>query len=343
MKNFDVAIIGGGPAGIFSAFACGMQRLSCIIFDNLPQLGGQCTALYPNKNIYDIPGFKKITSSDLIENLKEQAFSFNPEIRLNHFVKNIYEHENIFKRETAQGNIFKIETAQGDYFANSVVIALGNGIFGPVKPILKDLDKFEGSHLFYDVDDFKKFENETVVIAGGGDSALDWAIELSEVAKKIYLVHRREHVSAHPASWQKVLELAKLGKIELKIPYVVCEIMHDNFQMYGLNLENFVNKEKIFIEAKYFLPCFGIRSDVGFLKNWDLKLENNRIAVDFFTMRTSRKGIYAVGDCAHYLHKRNLILTGFAEAMQCSVDIFKYLHPYSAPDWVHSTDSDLFK
>lgn len=353
---YDVAIIGGGPVGIFSIFANGMQSLSCVVVDALDQLGGQCRCVYPEKYIYDIPGFMRITGGDLINNLERQAIVFNPEIKLNSVVKNVSKKDGFFELfiENAQ-NSNEVSTIS----AKSILIALGSGIFKPMKPALENLEAYENKNVFYFLNDLSQFQDKVVVIAGGGDSAVDWALMLSEIAKKVYLVHRREFIKAHPSSWQKVLEISSKedAKIEIKIPYQITQILEQEqlSKDYAACENAEPIKENVFVGLKlldangneedikcdYFLPCFGLKSDLNFLNDWEVSLSNNRIFVDSTTMRTSCEGVYAIGDCVDYPNKRKLIVTGFAEAMQAAVDIYAYVHPDKAPIIGHSTSIGL--
>lgn len=324
----DVAIIGGGPVGIFSVFACGMQGLKCAMIDALDNLGGQCVCVYPEKDIYDIPGFPCISAKKLIDNLVEQACVFNPKIYLNSFVSSVQKLDACFCVDTMQnGEISKI-------YAKSIIIALGAGIFSPIKPNLENIEKFE--NIKYFIDDVSIFKGKNTAIVGGGDSAIDWAIMLSDYANKIYLVHRREHIRAHPASWNKVVELASQGLIDIKIPYSVSGLVEENDKFVGVDVVH-NDGGKMFLELDYLLPCFGLKSDISFLNAWNLESKGNRVLVEPSTMRTSLQGVYAIGDCAYYQNKRKLILTGFAEAATCAQDIFSYIHPDRAPIIAHST------
>jgi len=346
----DVAIIGGGPVGIFSIFAFGMQGLSCTIIDALDKLGGQCSTLYPDKTIYDIPGFVEITGKELTDNLIKQAMPFDPNIHLNSFVENVRLQDNHYVL-----TIKKHQTTE-EIAAKAIVIALGSGVFKPMTIDGIGLEKFEGKNVFYRIENNEKFVGKKVAIVGAGDSAIDWALELADKAQKVYLIHRRDFVKAHPASWQKVLTHPN---IEVKIPYqvvgleekLVKELAENNDKLSQSSkqqtaLENtssfagiIVAHEcaKELLNVDYVLPCLGHKLNLGFLTNWNLELINSRIAVDPTTMRTSKPGIYAIGDCVSYNNKRKLILTGFSEAANCATDIFTYLYPDRALKAGHST------
>jgi len=328
----DVAIIGGGPVGIFSVFANGMQSLSCVLIDAFDQLGGQCMCLYPEKYIYDIPAFPKITGKELIENLKTQAFAFKPTIELNSFVMNVTKKDEIFELEvqnTCDASEKKIVKAR------SIMVALGSGIFKPLKLPLLEAQKFENSNILYFLNDLSIFQDKCVTIAGGGDSAVDWALMLSDVASCVYLVHRREYIKAHPSSWEQIQQKAADGKIVIKIPYAISQINEVDGKFTGISIKNESQEE--FLKCDYLLPCFGLKSDLEFVNKWNLDLEKGRISVDQSTMSTSYRGIYALGDCVEYPGKRKLIVTGFSEAMQAAVNIRSFLYPDRAPVIGHST------
>lgn len=324
MKIFDVAIIGGGPVGIFSVFACGMQNLSCCIIDGLSELGGQCISLYPDKKIYDIPAFKEITAKELIQNLKEQIEIFNADIFLNSFVSEIIQ----------DGEFFKIKKNDEIIYARSVILSLGSGIFSQIKLDLPNALALENKKIFYKIDKLEHFQNKTIAIVGAGDSALDYAIELSKVAKKIILIHRRDFIKGHNYSFNIIKELKN---VELKIPYTI----HDLGENY-IELKHFENAEIIKEYYDYLIPCLGIKANISFLANWNLALNRTKIIVNPTTMQTNLEKIYAIGDCVYYENKRNLIATGFSESMQCAFDIFKTLNPGVAPKIEHSTNKDIF-
>lgn len=326
MNNIkEVAIIGGGPVGIFSIFACGMQNLSCVLIDALDAVGGQCSCVYPEKNIYDIPGIPEIRADDLVQQLMKQAEPYKPELRLNSFVRTITREED---------GVFCLHINDSEkIYAKAILLALGAGIFAPFKPDLIDLSKFEGKNVLYKITNLEQFKNKRVAIAGGGDSAVDWALTLSEIAEKVYLIHRREFIKAHPASWEKV---KTSNKIELKIPYQLSSIKQQDNAFAGVYIKNATDEEEL-LNVDYLLPCFGLKSDISFLCDWNLEVEHNRIVIDPTTARTSLPGIYAIGDCVTYNNKRKLILTGFAEAAGFALDVFGYLYPDRAPVVGHST------
>jgi thioredoxin reductase (NADPH) len=218
----DVLIIGGGPVGIFSIFACGMQNLSCVLVDALDELGGQCAKIYPEKAIYDIPGYPKITGRELVNNLIEQARPFKADIVLNSAIEKIEKEDGIFKAKTASGLVIE---------AKAIIIAAGSGIFEPNRPNLEGILEQENKSVFYYVENFGIFKNKVVAIAGGGDSAIDWCLEISKIASKIYLIHRRDAFKAHPSS---LSEVSELGNVEKLIPNTIKALMIENEELKGL-------------------------------------------------------------------------------------------------------------
>lgn len=329
-KIHDVVIIGGGPVGIFSIFAFGMQGIDSVLIDALDKLGGQCAVSYPEKYIYDIPGFVSLKGRELVENLTNQAMPFAPDILLESMVENVEEFEDHFIITV------KCKDSVKQVKSKTLVLALGAGIFSPIRLSAPEIEQHEGSQVLYYLDDTTKFENKKVAILGGGDSAVDWALDLADIANQVYLIHRRDYIKAHPASWEKANEHVN---IDIKIPYMFSKLNVDNEKIIGLhveaNLENGAVSEHL--EVDYILPCFGIKSDIGFINAWGLEMESGRIKVDPTTMRTSKKGIYAIGDCVYYNNKRKLIMTGFSEAAQCAIDLFKYVNPDRALQLGHST------
>lgn len=316
----DVAIIGGGPVGIFSIFACGLEGLSCVILDSNNELGGQCKALYGSKKIYDIPAYKAITGDELINNLLDQISIFNYDVFLNSFVSSIEEVD----------GYFKIKSGEKIIESKSVIIALGAGIYQPIK-LSTAVDKsIENDQILYHIYDIKKFQDKEVAILGGGDSAVDWANELSNIAAKVHLIHRRDTLKSNAVGYSLI---QNKSNIVIHAPYFV-ESINKNGEKVSIN--NHINVD-------YILPCYGYSSNINFLNEWNLKLEKSKILVEAGTMKTSREGIYAIGDCVQYPGKRNLIVIGFSEAMFSSRSIFKYLNPKNAFNIKHSTHSNLFK
>lgn len=328
----DVAIIGAGPVGLFSIFECGMMRLKCHVIDSLEMVGGQCAALYPEKPIYDIPGFSKILSADLIENLKKQAEPFEPIYHLGQQVVSL--------KKTEEG-LFHIETSKGTQMrAKAIVIAAGVGAFGPNRPPLAGIEDFEEKSVFYYVKTREDFRDKQIVIAGGGDSAVDWALSLSEVAKKITVVHRRPKFRAAPESEAQLKKLADEGVIDLAIPYQLEGLKGKEGRLETVILKSLEGEIKE-IAADILLPFYGLAMDLGPIAHWGLQLNTTHIMVNPQDCSTNVPGIFAIGDIATYSHKLKLILTGFAEAAQAAHAIRSYLHPQEAYHFEYSTTSGV--
>ena len=328
----DIVIVGAGPAGLFSIFEAGMLKMKCHIIDTLETIGGQCVALYPEKPIYDIPAHPKVLASELIELLEVQAKPFNPIYHLNQQVQKIDKKDDgSFVVETSKN--IKIE-------CKAIIIAAGCGAFGPNRPPLANIEQFEGTSIFYSVRNKKEFTAKKVVIAGGGDSAVDWAISLAEIAQKIYVVHRRDKFRCAPESADKMKKLEAEGKIEMIIPFQLEGLEGNDSKLSHVIVKDFENNIKK-IEADYLLPFFGLAMELGPIANWGLNLNKNNIEVDRATMQTSQKGIYAVGDIATYSHKLKLILTGFAESASACHDIFKIAFPDQIYQFEYSTSKGI--
>ena len=328
----DIVIVGAGPSGLFSVFEAGMLKMKCHIIDTLEIIGGQCTALYPEKPIYDIPAHPKVLASELIELLEAQAEPFHPVYHLNQQVQKIDEkNDGSFVVETSKN--IKIE-------CKAIIIAGGCGAFGPNRPPLENIEKFEGNSIFYSVRNKKEFVDKKVVIAGGGDSAVDWAISLAEIAQKIYVVHRRDKFRCAPESADKMKKLEAQGKIEMVIPFQLEGLEGNDSKLSHVIVKDFDNNLKK-IEADYLLPFFGLAMELGPIANWGLNLNKHHIEVDRGTMQTSIKGIYAVGDIATYPHKLKLILTGFAECASACHDIFKLVFPDQVYHFEYSTSKGI--
>ena len=332
MHNTDIVIIGAGPAGLFSIFEAGMLKMKCHIIDTLENIGGQCSALYPEKPIYDIPAHPKILASELIELLEAQANPFHPVYHLNQQVEKIIQNPD---------KTFLVETSKATkILCKAIIIAAGCGAFGPNRPPLENIEKYEGKSIFYSVRNKKEFTNKNVVIAGGGDSAVDWAISLSEIAKKIYLVHRRDKFRCAPDSSQKIKELVDIDKIEMVVPYQLEGLVGTNNILQKVLVKDFDNNIKE-LDADYLLPFFGLAMELGPILDWGLNLHKNQIEVNHSNMRTNISGIYAVGDIATYPNKLKLILTGFAECASACHDIFKLIFPEQVYHFEYSTSKGV--
>jgi thioredoxin reductase (NADPH) len=323
----DVIIIGAGPVGLFAIFECGMLKLRCHVVDALDMPGGQCSALYPEKPIYDIPGHPSISGSDLIDRLVEQATPFSPVWHLGQQVIGL----------ERQGSLWQVTTDRGVRVqAPAVIIAAGVGAFGPNKPPLDGLDQYEGRSLFYLVRRRQDFAGKRVVIAGGGDSAVDWAVSLAEVAEKVMVVHRRPKFRAAPDMVARMEALTASGRIEMVIPYQLSGLEGGDGQLTGVRVSDLDNRERL-LPADILLPFFGLAMNLGPIAGWGLNLERNHITVDPRTLASSSPGIFAVGDIAHYPGKLKLILCGFSEAAMAAHAIHPLIHPDQVLHFEYST------
>jgi thioredoxin reductase (NADPH) len=327
----DVAIIGAGPVGLFAVFECGMLEMGCHVFDALPAPGGQCAALYPEKPIYDIPGYPRIDAAVLVERLVEQAAPFHPTFHLGHPVSGL----------AASADGFVLEHAGGPpVAARAVVLAAGAGAFGPNRPPLRGIAEFEEKSVFYLVRRREDFRGRRVVIAGGGDSAVDWALSLADIAERVTIVHRRARFRAAPKSAARLEALAEEGRIELAIPYQLHALEGAAGQLSAVIVADLAGGTRR-LPADCLLPFFGLATDLGPLAAWGLQLDHNRISVDPATCATSRPGIFAIGDIAAYPGKLKLILSGFAEAALAAHAIHPLVHPGEALHFEYSTTKGL--
>ena len=327
----DIAIIGAGPVGLFAVFECGMVKLRCHVIDALDALGGQCTALYPEKPIYDIPGHPAIAAADLIDKLAEQAAPFKPAYHLGQRVE----------RLAAQDGGFRLETSGGlTLDARAVIVAGGCGAFGPNRPPLAGLEAYEGKSVFYFVKRREELRGKRVVIAGGGDSAVDWAIALAGVAAQVSVVHRRDKFRAAPESAARLAALAKSGAIDLVVPYQLDALEGKDGQLSAVIVKDLDGKARS-LPADVLLPFFGLAMNLGPIAQWGLNLERNHIAVDPASCGTSVPGIFAIGDIANYPGKLKLILSGFAEAALAAHAAYKIVHPGEALHFEYSTTSGV--
>lgn len=333
IHNTDLVIIGAGPTGLFSVFEAGMLKIKSHVIDTLEVIGGQCSALYPEKPIYDIPAHPSILASELIEKLEEQAKPFNPTYHLNQRVDQI--------TKNADGTFLITTSKNTQINCKAVVIAAGCGAFGPNRPPLDGIEEFEGKSIFYAVRSKAEFAGKNVVIAGGGDSAVDWAISLAETAKKVFVVHRRDKFRCAPESADRMKKLANEGKIELVIPYQLSGVEGENGKLSAVLVKDFSGNVKK-LEADYLLPFFGLAMELGPISDWGLNLHKNHIDIaDASTMKTSETGIYAIGDIATYKNKLKLILTGFAEAASAAHDIQKVVYPDQVFHFEYSTSKGV--
>jgi len=318
MIKTDILIIGAGPTGLFTVFEAGLLKLKCHLIDALPQPGGQCSEIYPKKPIYDIPAYPEILAGDLTEKLLEQIKSFQPGFTLGERAETI---------EKLADDTFIVTTNKGTkHHAPVVAIAGGLGSFEPRKPPIPDITNFEDTGVEYIIRDPEMYRNKKVVIAGGGDSALDWAIFLTDVAAEVSLVHRRNEFRGALDSVDKVQELKYAGKINMITPAEVTEILGDK-KVTGVSIiKN--GEEKIILEVDHFIPLFGLSPKLGPIANWGLEIEKNAIKVNnALDYQTNIPGIYAIGDVNTYPGKLKLILCGFHEATLMCQSAYKRIHP----------------
>jgi thioredoxin reductase (NADPH) len=331
----DVVIIGAGPIGLFAAFECGMAKLNCHVIDALEAVGGQCSALYPEKPIYDVPAHPAITGQGLIDNLVKQAEPFKPTYHLNQRVDTVERDQDTGRLLITTSSGVTIDTA-------AIIIAAGTGAFGPNRPPLKGLADYEGTSVFYMVTRREDMRDKNVVIAGGGDSAVDWALSLSEVAKKVTVVHRRPKFRAAPDSEAKLHELADKGVIDLAVPYQLKAIDGNNGQLTTVTVADLDGNTKD-IDADVLLPFFGLAANLGPIKTWGLEMEGQGIKIEQANCCTSEPGIFAIGDIAVYPGKLKLILCGFAEAAIAAHGARGVARPDEVVHFEHSTTAGVPK
>lgn len=319
MVTTDIAIIGAGPVGLFAIFECGLLKMRCHLIDYLPQPGGQLSEIYPKKPIYDIPGFPSILAQELVDNLMKQAEPFHPTFTLG---------ERIEKLEKREERHFVLETNMGTIIhAKAIVIAGGLGCFEPRKPEVAGLEQFEnGKGVNYMILDPEKYRGKRMILAGGGDSALDWAIFLADVAKEVTLVHRSESFRGAPDSVSKVMNLAKDGKIKLLLNSNLSSVT-GNGHLENVSIQNTKTNEVITLDTDYLIPLFGLSPKLGPIEQWGLNIDKNAIEVNTDDYSTNVEGVWAIGDINTYKNKLKLILCGFHEASLMSHSAYKYINP----------------
>lgn len=319
MIETDILIIGAGPTGLFTVFEAGLLKLKCHIIDALPQPGGQLAELYPKKPIFDIPGYPEVLAGDLITNLMDQIKQFEPGFTLGETANTI---------EKLEDETFLVTTNEGtQHKAKAIAIAGGLGTFEPRKPLLKDIEFYEKEDrgVDYFVKDPEKYRGKNIVIAGGGDSALDWSIFLSNVANSVTLVHRRNEFRGALDSVEKVQELKSAGKIKLITEAEVVGFKGSE-RIESLDIE--INGARMNVETDYFIPLFGLTPKLGPIANWGLEIEKNAIKVNnALDYQTNIEGIYAIGDVNTYPGKLKLILCGFHEATLMCQSVYNKLNP----------------
>ncbi len=330
-ERVDINIIGGGPTGLFAAFYAGMRGATVRIIDSLPELGGQLMALYPEKYIYDVGGFPRITGKALAQNLIEQGTQFDPEIHL----------ETQVQAMTRDDDGFTLETTDGAFPSRTVIIAAGKGAFEPRVLDCPGYQELMGKGVEYHVRDPSRYDGKRVLIVGGGDSAVDWALDLKDRTEALTLIHRRKGFRAHARSMQQLQDAVDAGKIDLLTFREVREI-HGTDCVAAATIFDNRTDEDTRLDVDAVLALIGFRPDLGPLADWGLDLERNTIRVDA-TMETNIPGVFAAGDIAKYEGKLELIATGFSEAAVAVNHAVHHIDPDARVNAGHSTNLKVFK
>ena len=322
-KDVDILIVGAGPVGLFTVFEAGLLGLKCHLIDNLDKIGGQCAELYPEKPIYDIPGVPFQTAQQHVDALIEQIKPFEYEISLN-------ERVDLISEESNENNItrWRVATSDGqEFITKNIFIAAGAGSFEPRRPPnIENPDALMENGVSYAVQSKKRYENKDVIIFGGGDSALDWTVELADIAKSISLVHRRDAFRGAQHTEAQMRELVKQGKVNLLTPYQIHSIIGKD-KVTGAELKNFDTKEIEEVAADELLFLFGLNKKLGPILDWELELNEKKISVNTENFQTNKDGIFAVGDINDYPGKLDLILCGFHETTLAVQEAYRRIHP----------------
>lgn len=327
MITTDICIIGAGPVGLFAVFEAGLLKMRCHLVDALPQVGGQLSEIYPHKPIYDIPGAPEIKAQELVDNLMKQIAPFAPSFTLGERVETI---------ERQEDKSFIVTTSDNTKIHCKVItIAGGLGCFEPRKPAIEQLEAFEGKGVTYMVKDPELFRDKNIVLAGGGDSALDWTIYLSNVAKSVTLVHRGDTFRGAPDSAEKVFHLAEAGKINLVLKSNIIKI-NGNGKLNEVLIEG-SDKTVTPMATDYLIPLFGLSPKLGPIADWGLNIDKSAISVNTFDYSTNVEGIYAIGDINTYPGKLKLILCGFHESALMAHSAFKHVYPNQRLSFKYTT------
>ena len=321
-KETDIVIIGAGPVGLFTVFEAGLLGLDCVLIDNLDKIGGQCSELYPEKPIYDIPGVPNQTAQEHVDALLKQIEPFNYEVFLNQRVDRL---EQLTDDDLSS---WKVSTSENNEFiTKNVFIAAGAGSFEPRRPPnIENPDRFIDKGISYAVRSKDKYKNKDLIIFGGGDSALDWTVELADIAKSIKLVHRRDEFRGAPNTEAQMRELVETGNVELLTPYVIEDLLGNDF-IEGVQVKNFESKEIEEIACDEVLFLFGLNKKLGPIANWGIDMADKKISVDTEKYETSTKGLFAVGDINDYPGKLDLILCGFHETTLAVQEAYRRKNP----------------
>jgi thioredoxin reductase (NADPH) len=328
----DALIIGAGPCGLFTVFELGLLDIKCHLVDILPKIGGQCAELYPEKPIYDIPGFPMVTGQGLVDNLMQQIQPFGAQFHLNQQV------ESVVSLGTPEAPKFRVSTDAGVVFeAKAVIVAAGGGSFQPKKPPIPAIETYEGEGVFYAVRKMEMFKGRDVLIVGGGDSALDWTLNLAPIAKSLTLLHRRDEFRAAPHSVDQMRAMVAEGKVSLKFGQVT-GLKGDAPKLEAATVKG--NDGAIFdIPCNTMLPFFGLTMKLGPVAEWGLNLDENLVSVGTETFETSTPGIFAVGDINRYPGKLKLILSGFHEGALAAQKVHRYVYPDKRLTFQYTTSS----
>ena len=321
-KETDIVIIGAGPVGLFTVFEAGLLGLDCVLIDNLDKIGGQCSELYPEKPIYDIPGVPNQTAQEHVDALLKQIEPFNYEVFLNQRVDRL---EQLTDDDLSA---WKVTTSENNEFiTKSVFIAAGAGSFEPRRPPnIENPDRFIDKGISYAVRSKDKYKNKDLIIFGGGDSALDWTVELADIAKSIKLVHRRDEFRGAPNTEAQMRELVETGNVELLTPYVIENLLGKD-TIEGVQVKNFESKEIEEIACDEILFLFGLNKKLGPIADWGIDMADKKISVDTEKYETSTKGLFAVGDINDYPGKLDLILCGFHETTLAVQEAYRRKNP----------------
>ena len=323
----DICIIGAGPVGLFAVFEAGLLKMRCHLIDVLPQVGGQLSEIYPQKPIYDIPGFPTVNAQQLVDGLMEQIAPFKPTFSLGERVEQLHQLDD---------DSFIIQTNDGtEVHCRAVVIAGGLGCFEPRKPAIDNLEEFEGKGVAYMIKNPEAYRDRKVVLSGGGDSALDWTIFLADIASEVTLIHRGDTFRGAPDSAEKVFDLANQGKINLILQSHITEI-RGNGHLQEVVMVNRDNEHSV-IETDHLIPLYGLTPKLGPIADWGLNINHSAIEVNTVDYSTNVKGIYAIGDINTYPGKLKLILCGFHEAALMAQSAFKHVYPEQKLSFKYTT------
>lgn len=299
-ETYDITVVGAGPVGLFTTFYAGMRGASVHLIDSMPEVGGQLSALYPEKYIYDIAGYPKIKAQDLVDQLHEQAKTFSPTITLE---------ESVLRVNKLDDLLFEVETTKNTYKTKNIIITAGAGAFQPRRLEVEDAEKYEGKNLHYSIKKLDDFKDQNVLVCGGGDSAVDWSLALEPIAKSVTLIHRRDRFRAHEAS----IDQLKASSVDIRTPFEVGKLIGDGEKIEQVEIKEVRGDRTDMLDIDSVIVNFGFITDLGPLKEWGLDIHRNSISVNQ-QMETNIEGIYASGDICIYEGKPKLIATGFGEA-----------------------------